>query len=768
MSEGQAVAKQIKFEVKSGLAKLLAAENITMQHDPASKTAYFDIKTRVLVLPVWENISEDLYDMLVVHEVGHALYTPETGWRNAVNDIARKAYPKATEKELFDIKPNVQGFLNVVEDARIDKLQKRRYPGTKRNYVVGYKELTDDLDFFGLKAKDVNSLIFIDRANVYFKSTGIHINFSAQERSFISRMEKLETFEEVVALTEEIFLMSKEELSKMQAQKKSDQAEEGEEGEDIEIDIEMDEDDARDLMESQSKNGDSSKGKESDKELDKEGQQKNKSNVRVNIKVKPSEKKENEGEKKTEATDSPKGAGASKAVEVPKSYTEEKAQESAKKIVSNDNVVFQRFTIPTFIIDNVADDFSKVIPQIESEITLRVKSNTWYSDTWAKSQKEFIEWRRSETDNLSYMVKEFEMRKAADAYSKIRISKTGIIDTNKLVRYKFDDDLFRKNTVVPQGKNHGFFLIMDWSGSMTSNLRNTVKQLLSLVLFCKRVNIPFEVYLFRTGGTHVDVSTYSPQGKIYSNNPSNFSFGAFKLRNILSSRMNNTTFMKACQIMWHFTNGGMTSTDPLNGTPLNQAILVASDLIKKFNKDNKIQISSVIILTDGQSDASGMYLRPIKAGMQIRYNIPNRYILEDPETRKTYWLNNTGGYEVTSTYLRVLKDRTNSTIVGFYLHPGSSMNGLHYFLDETVLNSEANKTSWKENKFFSVKKLSGYDEQYVISTVQTSAKDNELKVNSTMTDRVLTKNFINFAAKKRVNRVLLNSFVERIAKETVE
>jgi hypothetical protein len=554
--------------------------------------------------------------------------------------------------------------------------------------------------------------------------------------------------------------MSKEELSKMQAQK-SDQAEDGEGEEDIEIDIEMDEDEARELMESQSGNDNPSKGKESDEELDENGQQKKKTNVKVNIKVRPSEKKENERKEETKSNETSNGAGASKSVDVPKSYTEENARESAKKIVSNDNVVFQRNILPTFITNNVTDDFSKVIPQIENEISSRTKTNTWYSDTWAKSQKEFIEWRRSETDNLSYMVKEFEMRKAADAYSKIRISKTGIIDTNKLVRYKFDDDLFRKNTVVPMGKNHGFFLIMDWSGSMTSNLKNTIKQLLSLVLFCKRVNIPFEVYLFRTGSSIVDASHYSPQGKIYSNNPSNFSFGTFKLRNILSSRMKNTTFIKECQIMWHFTNGGMTSTDPLNGTPLNQAILAASDLINKFNKDNKIQISSVIILTDGQSDSTGLYLRPVKAGMQTRY------IIEDPQTKKTYWLNNAGGYEVTSTYLRVLKDRTNSTIVGFYLHPSSSMNGLHYFLDESVLKSEANISSWKENKFFSVKKLSGYDEQYVISTVQTSAK-NELKVNSTMTDRTLTKNFINFAAKKRVNRVLLNSFVDRIAKETVE
>ena len=61
---------------KSQLAKLLATENITVQHKPDAKTAWFDVKNRVLSLPVWREMSNDLYDLLVVHEVGHALDTP--------------------------------------------------------------------------------------------------------------------------------------------------------------------------------------------------------------------------------------------------------------------------------------------------------------------------------------------------------------------------------------------------------------------------------------------------------------------------------------------------------------------------------------------------------------------------------------------------------------------------------------------------------------------------------------------------------------------
>ena len=70
---------------KSILAKLLAAENITVSHQNI-KTAMFNLKTRTLVCPVWKDMDGDLYDLLMGHEVGHALNTPEAGWHSAIHD----------------------------------------------------------------------------------------------------------------------------------------------------------------------------------------------------------------------------------------------------------------------------------------------------------------------------------------------------------------------------------------------------------------------------------------------------------------------------------------------------------------------------------------------------------------------------------------------------------------------------------------------------------------------------------------------------------
>jgi hypothetical protein len=108
----------IQYEIKSQLAKLLATEDLVVEHKKV-ETASFNVVSRVLTLPMWDNTTEDVVDMLVSHEVGHALYTPNDEWY----------------KE-YQINPNV---VNVVEDARIEKLMKRRYEGIAKTFYKGYR-----------------------------------------------------------------------------------------------------------------------------------------------------------------------------------------------------------------------------------------------------------------------------------------------------------------------------------------------------------------------------------------------------------------------------------------------------------------------------------------------------------------------------------------------------------------------------------------------------------------------------------------------------
>ena len=170
-------------EVKGTLARLLATENLTVEHRKVS-TASFDVNNRVLILPIWKNASDTVYDLLVGHEVGHALYTP-----NVPVDA-----PK--------------GFVNVIEDARIERLMKQTYPGLRKTFFEGYRELWHQ-DFFGCAEEDPNKLSLIDRINLYFKGSS-QIEFTDEEKVFVDRAGKTNTFEDVIELSNDLYDYAKE------------------------------------------------------------------------------------------------------------------------------------------------------------------------------------------------------------------------------------------------------------------------------------------------------------------------------------------------------------------------------------------------------------------------------------------------------------------------------------------------------------------------------------------------------------------------------
>ena len=177
---------------KSILAKLLATENVTVEHGNYS-TASFDVKNRVLRLPIWKEMSGSLYDLLVLHEVGHALFTPEEGMHDA------KGHGRG-----------FKSFLNVVEDARIERKIKVKYPGGRRSFIEGYENLMER-DFFGVRNLDLNGLGLIDKINLHYK-VGDHVDltFSDEESVFLDRIDKANTWKEVVKICEDLYDYAKE------------------------------------------------------------------------------------------------------------------------------------------------------------------------------------------------------------------------------------------------------------------------------------------------------------------------------------------------------------------------------------------------------------------------------------------------------------------------------------------------------------------------------------------------------------------------------
>ena len=176
----------VQHEIKSQLAKLLATEDLMVEHKNV-ETAQFNVHTRVLQLPNW-NTSNRVYDMLVAHEVGHALFTPDVD--------PPKSVPHT--------------FINITEDARIEKLMKRKYMGLAKTFYRGYNELADN-DFFEIDDKDVNLLNLADRVNLYFKiGSFVNISFSPTETPIVNLVKNAETFEEAISAAEALYNFCKQ------------------------------------------------------------------------------------------------------------------------------------------------------------------------------------------------------------------------------------------------------------------------------------------------------------------------------------------------------------------------------------------------------------------------------------------------------------------------------------------------------------------------------------------------------------------------------
>jgi len=710
---------------KPMLAKLLAMENITVRRNANARTASFDVKNRILEMPNWKGISQNLEDMLTVHEVGHALDTPSDGWMDAIKSISEKFHDNPSSRHTMAVK----GFLNVIEDARIDKRQKRRYPGTRRDYLIGYGELIER-GFFGPKNKDFNTFNLIDRINIYFKGgVNFGIKFSPEEMTFVKRIENAETFDDVLLLTEEIYGYCKS-IGDTKAQTPIDVMME-EEYDDLEEDdynLEYDED--SDDLDNSSLNGFDGASDEDDA-----------------------------SDEADDITNRGDDASDEDGDFVPEAKTENTWQEKQLEL-SDTNIDYVYVTIPKPIMENIVDDYKVVLPSINSKI------KKWFfmtSNTIEDAAKDFNKYKISENNTISFMVKEFEMKKAADLYSKISIAKTGVLDTNKIHSYRYNDDIFRRNSILPQGKNHGFIMFLDWSGSMIENFSSTVKQLIAMTLFCKRLQIPFEVYSFRDCQPDFAENTMS---FVYKNNDMKLS--SFKLRNLLSSRMNLSELNAALINLWFFGNIGYQSFERMGGTPLNSAIVAATELVNEFRNRNKLQIVNTIFLTDGCSNPiNGIHNNDVSSFSSRK----KKYVLQDEKTKKEIMFDSRiDSRELTGFLLSSLKEQTGCNLIGFFLYSPygwyRSFNSIYsYFFpgSENEKHLSEMKKSWTTNMFMPVKS-SGYDEYFIINAKTKVNNDEDLHINSNMTKNKIAKQFLNFASKKTINRVLLKRFIDLTAK----
>jgi hypothetical protein len=710
---------------KSTLAKLLAEEDIFVVHKKMD-TAYFNAKSRELGLPIWkdEEMTKDIYDLMVCHEIAHALWTPL--------DMLEKAQVRKIN----------HSFVNIVEDARIERMVQDKYPGAVAVFNRGYRDLTAK-DFFGTANKEVSELNLIDRINLFFKKQ--KVEFTAEEKVWVKRVAETKTPDDVLNLSEELYAWMAENAPEEES------------------------DDEKTMPDP---NGESGEGEEdgNDAPTGDAGDDGN-DDADDNAETDNGESSEEGGVEST-------GRGGP-----PMAETDTDTNNAGEMLVDKNATERTYGRIPALNEDLIMP-FGEILE----------KSRPSYAvgGSWVDAKKSEIASMKDESKKtVGYMVKEFEMKKAADQYARAAVSKSGSLDMARLHTYKYNEDIFKKVTTLPGATNHGMVMVVDWSGSMYDNLKGTLSQLFNLIWFCRRTQIPFEVFAFSDcRELFIDPETGARPDR-FSINMDNFKSGdlalhSFKLLEFFSSKMSAKEEIEMMEILWMvasyygFEADQMIAFDKvafpgflnLGGTPLNDAIIAMMEIVPKFKRETGVQKVNTIFLTDGvSSNLGGVYDYQLNSDngehTEVVNGLRGTITISDPNTLKNYEV---AGYDMTDGLLRVLKARVpDMNLIGFFI-AGSGRSGR---VDKRVLYNLQRDLSrdvimeqvrfLNKNKFLAIASK-GYDEMYVLPAKGMEVSNEGLSDDLVGASKAKLKSAFGKAMSGKVeSRQLLNKFVKLVA-----
>ena len=712
----------VKHEIKSQLAKLLATEDLIIEHKQV-ETAQFNVSTRVLILPLWEKASNSVYDMLVGHEVGHAIFTPNV---DPPSDIPHS-------------------FVNIVEDARIEKLMKRRYMGISKSFYQGYSELFDQ-DFFNIADEDVNEMNLADRVNLHFKvGNFVDISFNSEESVIVQSISDCGTWEDVIAAARDLYEYCKDNRE-----------------ESIDMPPQL-----------ESNKGSTSQEQSSESKVDYECED---------------TVDDSKGQIQQGSSDVPVDSPADDEIEV---KTSQSLEENLKDLVNTSGVENIYLEIPEVDLDAVIASNEEIHQEIDGFFNVQEKRFAEecpslfkaHGSVFSAADESFSKFKKSAQKEVSYLVKEFECRKSAASYARSSVARTGVLDCSKLHTYKYNEDLFKKVTSLSEGKNHGLVFILDWSGSMSRVLQDTLKQLYNLIWFCKKVNIPFDVYAFtnewnhahwdwKTGAyLHADTTPlYKKKQHVLSLNDD------FSLMNLFTSKTRIKDLEKQMRNVWRLAQSFMGGYNnhysypmrlSLSGTPLNESLICLHQLLPRFKKEHNLQKVQCIVLSDGEANPLPYHVevqrRPGEEPyMGCRRINPGIMSLRDRKLGKVYSIDY-HWHQFTDLLLQNLRDNFPSVnFIGIRVLESRDANGFIRMYNETNTDEYLKTVNeWKKTRSFKIK-TSGYHAYFGLSS-NTLSQNSEFDVDDGATKAKIKSAFVKSLKTKKLNKKVLGEFMELVA-----
>lgn len=705
------------------LAKLLAKENIQVVQGNY-QTASFNVETRVLKLPLWDDHGKDVFDLLVGHEVGHALYTP-TG-------IEKIIQRKNLEHVPFS-------YFNIVEDIRIERNIQEKYPGLILSFQKGY-QVFFERDMFQIKGRDLIQFPLIDRINIKAKlGNRVDVRFSSEELPYVKLAFEASSFDEVIDAATKIYEFSLSEFENQesqQTQEKNRDSKEVENSEDAGSVKKSTPGPKESLNKEQSQDPDSRDLKEEPETA---------SGLNHNP-----DSKENSGSPVPDPRDSNTYDALEKNKEdlIYKDPTE-KATPKILNTFSKEQIKNSIVTIPTLI-----NERKRVV----------------LSEGPAKKinlEKSYVKFMKNNKNIINLMVKEFERRKSADRHKRAQTARKGSLDVNALHKYKYDDQIFKSVTTLADSKSHGMVMFVDFSASMSSSIGSVINQTLILTEFCKRVKIPFDVYAFTSSksiGHQKMVSDLLDQdtslgNRIHSN---------FSLFHWLSSNQKRAKYKEAHKSLffkkWIIKNDRYHDEikfERMLSTPLKETILAADFLLDEFKAKNNLQNVVAVFLTDGQGDRLKYTIDPES---NLKKNNSGRLIINT----KRGPIKGNVGVDIQIKLFNHLRSRY--TVLGYFINCRSvkehQILGDFYQSQYTKIDSGSLtrlSSELKDQGFVSVDNEFGYDRLFIFLSSGALKTDTTKFKSKSVQHNDFQEAFGEYAATKKQSRVLSAKFAEIIS-----
>jgi hypothetical protein len=401
----------------------------------------------------------------------------------------------------------------------------------------------------------------------------------------------------------------------------------------------------------------------------------------------------------------------------------------------------------------------------EGELEYTPYTSVPCKDDWTETKASF-------KSQASLIAKDFERKKAAYEYSRATTAKTGKLDPLKMHSYKYSEDIFLTTTQLAQAKSHGIMLFLDLSGSMCDIIEDVVAQAITIAMFCRQVNIPFDAYSFTTGAYW---RSYGEGMREIKNGPSEMETENVKIVEMFSSKMNKKTFEEAAFTMfaigkahsysratsYHVSSNTLHAIDQMGSTPLIQTVFLAARLTKAFTKKHAIQNTNIMFLTDGCPD--GIRIEEDKDA-NVKTHAHNKMINFDGKM-----LEGSNARDIYEKALGRLRELTSATLMGFHLASDASTFGSGLYGVDTDKNGRYVEFSdtikaWRKEGFSEWKKSKGYDNYFIIKINKSSRFDSdEFTPKKAETIGDLKREFKKFNKTKKGNKQLVARITDAVA-----